>query len=117
MYLDSFNKYTCSGCTACKAVCMQNAISMVKDEDGFLYPEINEIKCINCGLCKEACPNIRKSSNNNILEVYGVKHKNESERKTSRSGGVFVAISDYILEQGGIIYGAKLDDDFSVSHR
>ena len=117
MYLDNNNKYECSGCTACKAICPQNAISMVEDEEGFLYPKINEIKCINCGICRTICPNIKKSSNNNILEVYGVKHKKNLERETSRSGGVFVAISDYILKQNGIVYGAKLNKDFSVSHR
>ena len=117
MYLDNNDKNLCCGCTACKAVCPQQAILMYKDNEGFFYPKIDETKCINCGLCKKICPNIKKSSDNNIIKVYGAKHKDEFERKTSRSGGAFSAISDYILMQKGIVYGAKLNKDFSVSHR
>lgn len=35
-------KEECCGCTACYAVCSRNAICMVKDEEGFEYPEIDE---------------------------------------------------------------------------
>ena len=36
----------CSGCKACVYICPVNAIIMVKDEEGFEYPEINQEKCI-----------------------------------------------------------------------
>ena len=26
------------------------------DEEGFLYPHIDNKKCVDCGLCKKACP-------------------------------------------------------------
>lgn len=116
MFLEDNNKYLCSGCTACKNICPQNAIEMIEDEEGFKYPVINKDLCIECGLCFKSCPNVEKNSKNNIIEVYGAKNKNNEERATSRSGGVFVAMSDYILENNGIIYGAKLNNDFSVSH-
>lgn len=116
MYLKNKDKSLCSGCTACKNICPQNAIEMIEDEEGFKYPVINKDLCIECGLCFKSCPNIEKNSKNNIIEVYGAKNRNNEERATSRSGGVFVAMSDYILENNGIIYGAKLNDDFSVSH-
>lgn len=116
MYLDNNDKYLCSGCTACKAICPRNAIKMVRDSEGFEYPEIDEGKCSNCNACVRICPNIKKNKENKILEAYGVKHKDEKQRKTSRSGAVFIAISDYILNKGGVIYGSKMNDDFSVSH-
>ena len=39
-------KEECCGCTACYASCPQNAISMVVDEEGFEYPQIDVNKCI-----------------------------------------------------------------------
>lgn len=116
MYLDNKDKYTCSGCTACKAICPRNAIKMVRDEEGFEYPQINEAACIHCNLCVKVCPNINREKENKILEVHGVKHKSNEERRTSRSGGAFIAISDYILDNSGVVYGSKMNDDFSVSH-
>ena len=49
------NKEDCFGCMACVAVCPQDAIDIIRDEQGFDYPQINREKCINCGLCKKAC--------------------------------------------------------------
>lgn len=116
MYLENKDKYLCSGCTACQYICPKNAIEMVEDDEGFKYPVINKEKCTNCGACIKICPNVKKESTNSILEAHGVKHKVLNERKTSRSGGVFIAISDYILKNDGVIYGVKLNKDFSVSH-
>lgn len=116
MYLKSGNKFSCSGCTACMSKCPRNAIKMVMDDEGFKYPVIDKDKCINCGLCFNICPNVKKDKKNVILCAYGAKHKNEIERFTSRSGGAFVALSDYILNEGGIIYGAELTHDFLVKH-
>lgn len=45
----------CCGCGGCASVCPKNAISMKKNQDGFLFPEINQEKCIECGLCKKSC--------------------------------------------------------------
>ena len=47
----------CTGCSACYNICPQKAISMVENSEGFLYPKIDETKCINCGKCKYICPN------------------------------------------------------------
>lgn len=49
-------KEECCGCTACKAICPQHAISMVEDEEGFDYPRIEENKCVGCYQCIEVCP-------------------------------------------------------------
>ncbi|MCD8222469.1 MAG: Coenzyme F420 hydrogenase/dehydrogenase, beta subunit C-terminal domain [Clostridiales bacterium] len=48
--------------------------------------------------------------------VYAVKHKDESVRAVSRSGGIFTALSDLILESGGVIYGCVLSKDFEAIH-
>ena len=48
-------KYQCCGCTACYAICPKDAISMKCDEEGFLYPIIDENKCIRCYACLKVC--------------------------------------------------------------
>ena len=39
-------KEECSGCTACYAVCPENAIVMVEDKEGFEYPTVDEKRCL-----------------------------------------------------------------------
>lgn len=49
--------------------------------------------------------------------IYGVKNLNENVRMASRSGGVFTALSDAILQEGGSVYGCGMDRNFYVLHR
>lgn len=114
------NKSRCSGCTACAAVCTHDAITMQADTLGFLYPHVDTNKCIECGLCNKVCAfneEYDKSLNLNNPIVYGVRHKDSNEVATSQSGAAFVAISDYILKNGGIVYGAGYAEHFRVVHK
>lgn len=44
------------------------------------------------------------------MEIYAIKHKNEEIRSKSRSGGIFTALTDYILDDmGGIVCGCKME--------
>jgi len=52
----------------------------------------------------------------NLPKVYAVRHKDEEIRANSRSGGIFTAISDYILNEKGIVYGCVLNDKFEAIH-
>lgn len=54
--------------------------------------------------------------NQKQIEAYIVRHKDSVVRWNSRSGGVFTAISDYILNKNGIIYGASLNKDLITRH-
>ena len=49
-------------------------------------------------------------------KVYAVKHKDEEIRAASRSGGIFTALSDLVLDDGGTVYGCVLTDDFHAVH-
>ena len=42
--------------------------------------------------------------------TYAVKHRDFSTRMASRSGGIFTALSDFVLNGNGIIYGCVLDE-------
>lgn len=110
----------CCGCTACASICSHNAISMEPDALGFLYPKINESLCVECGLCEKVCQfndNYDRSLNLPQPTAYAARHKDIGEVMKSRSGAAFVAISDYILEQGGIVYGVGYKDHFRVAHK
>lgn len=112
-------KYNCCGCTACMNICPKNAISMKSDNEGFLYPNIDYNKCIECKLCKKICKFQAENSESNktsIPIVYGVKHKDNNVRMNSTSGGMFTAISDFILDKDGIVFGAAFDNNMEVCH-
>lgn len=59
-------KEECCGCTACYSICPQCAIIMEEDEEGFIYPLIDEKKCIRCKLCLKVCP-IKYAQNKRII--------------------------------------------------
>lgn len=114
------NPADCCGCTACASICAHDAITMKPDALGFLYPEVDKDKCVNCGLCEKVCAfndHYDKSLNLEKPLAYGARHKDMNEVETSRSGAAFIAISDYILEQGGVVYGAGYTDHFRVVHK
>ena len=120
---DIQNKYQCCGCTACGTICKVNAISFHDDQLGFKYPQINKILCINCGVCFNICPfNIKKRvtekpANNYKQKAFAARHNNPSEIASSRSGAVFTALSDRVLLNSGVIYGAGFDSHFATIHK
>jgi len=114
-------KEECCACTACKSICPVDAIKMIADEEGFLYPQINSLLCTECGFCKKVCAfQNGYDIANNFSEpiVYAMKHKSDEVRMNSSSGGAFTAISDYILkDKKGVVYGAAYSENFSVIHQ
>lgn len=114
-----FSKSQCCGCSACVDVCPHHAISMQSDKEGFLYPVIDKNICTDCGLCLKNCAFYNRKAPINLEAkptTYIVKHKNVNTRMNSRSGGVFVAVSDWILSVGGVVYGCVLTSDMQVKH-
>lgn len=116
-------KGRCCGCRVCELVCPRKAIKMKEDEQGFLYPVVNERKCINCGLCQKKCAfqsGYVKRKEFEPFYGYAARHKDPEVLMRSRSGGAFTAISDVILGMGGSVYGAGYDREkysFSVIHK
>ena len=114
-----FNKKEdCCGCSACQSICPKSAISFKQDNCGFFYPDVDNSKCIECGLCKQVCSFSDPLSERKLhnTKSYVVKHRIEEVVKDSRSGGVFTAVSDDILNNGGVVYGVLLDKDLVVRH-
>lgn len=113
-----FSRECCSGCRACEQVCPKHAICMESDKEGFLYPFVKNELCIQCGRCTSVCvfANHEEYESKRPLRALIAKHTLLDIRERSRSGGVFVAISDYILSKGGVVYGVCLDANFQAFH-
>ncbi len=109
-------KEKCTGCFACYNICPKNAIKMVEDEHGYIYPEIDKEKCINCKLCEKICPSINKIEGKNPLKCYAMIAKDDNKRKASTSGGAATIFSEYILKQGGVVYGAAFKKGCTIEH-
>ncbi len=105
----------CVGCGGCKAVCKKDAISLIKNKQGFIKSFIDTNKCIDCGLCKKVCPTLNTPDKNMPLENFAFKAR-DSIRKSSTSGGAAAALAEEIINMGGVVFGAHLNDDFRLSH-
>ena len=102
------NKSNCCGCTACAAICPKNAINMVPDEDGFVYPVVDESKCVHCELCERVCAFRNDLPPQSAKEVYAAVSRCTDVRE-SASGGLFAAFAQAVLEQGGVVYGCAME--------
>ena len=110
-------KKNCCGCFSCYNVCPKNCINMVVDNDGFIYPHVNEHFCINCNLCNKVCPMDNYNIPDNKPLAFGAINKDEKIRMFSSSGGVFFSLCKHIIQQNGVVFGAAFDDEFNVVHR
>ena len=112
-----FEKYSCSGCGACIQKCPQKCIEMIRDDEGFCYPQLNDTsKCTNCGLCENVCHCKNQSGCNDLHICYGAYNTNEDIRAKSSSGGVFYSIASKIIENNGVVFGAAFNTEFMVEH-
>ena len=106
----------CTGCGACASGCPKDAISMERDKEGFLYPAVHEEACVRCGHCTAVCPALHPREPRPLPAVFAAWNRDESVRKDSTSGGVFSVLAEYILESGGVVFGAALDGRQHLRH-
>lgn len=114
------NSADCCGCSACQQICPKNAISMIPDALGFLYPKVDFDKCIDCKLCEKVCSfndNYETPDSFDKPIAYGCKIKDDVERAKSQSGGAFAALSSVVLDMNGTVYGAAYLDKYHVGHK
>ena len=96
--IEILDKTKCCGCNACAQKCPKHCIHLIKDSEGFYYPQVDTQLCINCGLCEKVCPVINQNPPHQPKNVYAVKNKNTETRLNSSSGGVFSLIAEKIIE-------------------
>ena len=110
-----FQKKSCCGCGLCAQICPKKCIELRQDKEGFYYPVVNQDQCIKCGRCVQKCVQTMKN-NQTLTDAYIGYNPDESVRKDSSSGGIFNAIASAFIDNGGVVFGAAFDDDYSVRH-
>lgn len=108
------NKIDCCGCSACSSRCPKHCISMVEDQEGFLYPQIDVSECIDCGLCEKVCHELHPCPERSPLDVYAAINKDEDVRLRSSSGGIFYLLAEQTISAGGVVFGARYDSKWQA---
>ncbi len=109
----------CCGCGACASVCSKGAIKMLPSEEGFLYPVVEDDKCVKCGKCVNTCPIIHhewmdeKDSFNDCFVGYA---NEEDDVRESSSGGFFYSIAKTFIKNGGEVYGVAWNKTFDKTY-
>ncbi len=103
--LEIKNKSDCTGCRACEKLCSVNCIKMVEDKEGFIFPEIDEEKCIHCGICRDRCPERKERKANQEFTIYGMKSKEISVSQKSTSAGIAYLLSRQVIKNKGVVVG------------
>lgn len=109
-------KRHCTGCGACVNVCARNAVRMLPDEEGFLYPSIDPSVCVGCHACEKVCPADKAERRAEETKAFFAFSNDSDICRNSSSGGVFTELAEAVIKDNGIVYGAGFDDDFRVCH-
>lgn len=116
------DKYTicsfdeCTACAACMNVCAHNAITTQEDGLGYLYPEIDLSRCVECGLCRMVCPALHPLTLYKPQDVYAAVSRNQWEHLSSSSGGAASVISRYMIKSRGVVYGCSQNNYLDIKH-
>lgn len=114
--IDIVYKENCTGCAACKAICPKQCIIMkADDEGGFIYPYIDENKCVSCGLCGRTCQSLNYEITKETKDSY-VGWSSKEDIFQCASGGASSVINREFINNG-VVYGAVFTSDLKVEHR
>jgi len=90
---------------------------MKPDAEGFIYPVVNEEKCIYCDKCEQVCIYDNKKPFNNPesfeAKVFAANNKDNELRLESASGGVFTSLYEQVIAKKGYVVGVKFDKEFN----
>lgn len=90
------------------------SISFHIDKEGFRYPHVNKATCIDCHLCETVCPVRNQKTEGLPLKTFAAINYNVSIRTISSSGGLFFLFASKIIEQGGVVFGARFNESWDV---
>lgn len=107
----------CYGCEACANVCSRKAIVFHEDEQGFLYPKVDNSMCVECKVCEQFCPSLKKpTKKTGEKKYYGAYSNDDNELKHSTSGGIAYELMKYYINNYKIVYGVAYSDDYKYAH-
>lgn len=113
---DKANRHTCCGCSACESACAKHAIKMQPDQEGFLYPVVNEELCVECGLCTKVCPVANKCENDApYVKSYGGYSTDQKVIDSCASGGIATALSIETIRKEGVVFGVSFNEAYNAS--
>jgi len=110
------DKRDCCGCGACVQRCPKQCIAMEEDGEGFLYPKVDVATCISCGLCEKVCPVVNCGKAQEPLKVCAAKNRDIEKRELSSSGGLFIALAEQVINEGGVVFGVVFDEQWEAHH-
>jgi len=107
----------CCGCGACAQICPKKCISMAADQEGFLYPVIDDEQCVGCGKCSSVCPILNsREITNDVSRIFAAYSLDDDIRMNSSSGGIFSLLANAVLDNNGVVFGAAFDSNWLVHH-
>ena len=115
MTIDLADHQSCTGCGVCAYKCPKDAISLERDRAGFIYPRVDSTKCVQCGICNKYCHVNNLTKNSRLSACFGW-HSNPRIREESSSGGLFTALAQTVLSEGGVVYGHVIDYSTLYTH-
>ena len=101
----------CTGCFVCADNCPQNAIIISTNSLGFLFPEIDQKRCVDCGICTQSCHVLSPIKKHVPRFLYSYKGTDEDRLKSS-SGAFFPFLARKMLSKGYYICGVVFAEDF-----
>lgn len=107
----------CCGCLACADVCPAGCIRSKESREGFVFPDVDTHRCVNCGLCAAVCPGLNpekeRSTAPNVIACHA---KELAERWAGSSGGVFGVLARMVIRKGGKVWGAAFNERLQLQH-
>ncbi|MBR5726828.1 MAG: Coenzyme F420 hydrogenase/dehydrogenase, beta subunit C-terminal domain [Muribaculaceae bacterium] len=110
------DKSRCCGCGACVQRCPQSCIKLEEDQQGFWYSVVDLQQCVNCHLCEQVCPFFNENITPNPIKCFAAVNEDQQIRLGSSSGGVFTLLAQSVIASGGVVFGARFDEEWHVVH-
>ena len=106
------DKKKCCGCFACVQSCPKHCITMVEDNEGFYYPQVDNKVCVDCGACEKVCPQLHNDTlNYKEPKIYAAYSLDDETRIASTSGGAFSVLAEEMYSRGAYVCGSVYDEN------
>ena len=107
----------CVGCRSCEQSCPQTCIRFQPDQEGFLYPSVDETLCTQCGVCLRKCPAFDfKPQGRRPVRILGLENNDKKRIIQSASGGASDLFARSVIQAGGCVYGCAYTEQLEVRH-